>query len=105
MTPNLVRIETVRHEKDEDFEGWVGLHIDTDIDDNGHGVYTVHIPTENVDVQCREIISIAPAQPARSPMMSAKWFCCGCAKLHELPEPVRPPAPCECGGIAFEKRS
>lgn len=37
-------------------------------------------------------------------MVSAKWFCSTCAKLHTFPEPVRAPAPCECGGIAFEKR-
>ena len=38
-------------------------------------------------------------------MVSAAWFCSTCCKLHTFPEPVRPPAPCECGGIAFEKRA
>jgi len=38
-------------------------------------------------------------------MVSTAWFCPTCCKLHTFPEPVRPPAPCECGGIAFEKRS
>jgi hypothetical protein len=37
-------------------------------------------------------------------MLSTYWFCCGCAKLHTFPEPVECPAPCECGGITFEKR-
>jgi hypothetical protein len=37
-------------------------------------------------------------------MVSTKWFCSTCAKTHTFPEPVRPPAPCECGGISFEKR-
>lgn len=38
-------------------------------------------------------------------MVSRAWFCPKCCKLHTFAEPVRPPAPCECGGIAFEKRS
>lgn len=32
------------------------------------------------------------------------WFCSTCCKLHTFPEPVGIPAPCECGGITFEKR-
>lgn len=38
-------------------------------------------------------------------MVSTAWFCSTCCKLHTFSEPVRIPAPCECGGIAFEKRS
>lgn len=63
-SPDLVRVDVVRHEKDEDFEGAVGFLIDTDIDNNGHGVYTVHIPAQNVDVQAREIEVISGAQTA-----------------------------------------
>jgi hypothetical protein len=40
----------------------------------------------------------------RPPMLSTSWYCCSCAKVHTFPEPVKCPAPCECGGIAFEKR-
>jgi hypothetical protein len=60
--PDLVRIEIVRHEADESYEGVVGLLIDTDIDDNGHGVYTVHIPAQDRDVQAREVTVISKAQ-------------------------------------------
>jgi hypothetical protein len=38
-------------------------------------------------------------------MVSRAWFCSNCAKVHTFTQPVRVPAPCECGGIAFEKRS
>jgi hypothetical protein len=37
-------------------------------------------------------------------MVSTHWFCSSCAKLHVSAQPVRPPSPCECGGICFEKR-
>lgn len=43
--------------------------------------------------------------PPGKGMVSTAWLCSNCCKLHTFPEPVRPPAPCECGGIAFEKRS
>ena len=44
--------------------------------------------------------------PGTAPrMLSTHWFCCGCAKLHTFCEPVKCPAPCECGGICFEKRA
>lgn len=47
-----------------------------------------------------------PDRIMRGPMMTSKhWFCPTCAKLHTFATPVRPPAPCECGGIIFEKRS
>jgi hypothetical protein len=62
MTPDLVRIDIVCHEVDEDFEGATGLLIDTDIDHNGHGVYTVHIPAQDKDVQAREVTVISKAQ-------------------------------------------
>lgn len=42
--------------------------------------------------------------PPGKGMVSRSWSCTTCRKLHQFPEPVRPPAPCECGGIAFEKR-
>ncbi len=42
--------------------------------------------------------------PAGRGMTSAAWLCSTCKRLHEFDTPVRPPAPCECGGIAFEKR-
>lgn len=61
-TPDLVRILTVRNEEQENFEGAHGLLIDTDIDWNGHGVYTVHVPSHDVDIQCREIEVISKAQ-------------------------------------------
>jgi hypothetical protein len=38
-------------------------------------------------------------------MVSRAWSCSTCRKLHQFPEPVGAPAPCECGGIAFEKRA
>lgn len=37
-------------------------------------------------------------------MQSRVWFCYTCAKTHRFSEPVIIPAPCECGGIGFEKR-
>lgn len=37
-------------------------------------------------------------------MVSRAWFCSTCCKLHTFAEPVAAPAPCECGGIFFEKR-
>lgn len=44
--------------------------------------------------------------PRGQGMVSTKWFCSTCCKIHTFPEPVRPPAPCsDCGGIAFEKRT
>lgn len=43
--------------------------------------------------------------PARLGMTSAAWLCSACKRLHEFDAPVRPPAPCGCGGIAFEKRA
>lgn len=63
--PDLVRIVTVRREEQESFEGAVGVLIDTDIDDHGHGVYTVHIPSHDVDVQCREVSVVSKAQPVQ----------------------------------------
>lgn len=36
-------------------------------------------------------------------MRSAAWRCSTCGKVFEFQSPVRPPAPCYCGGIAFEK--
>jgi hypothetical protein len=38
-------------------------------------------------------------------MTSVAWLCSGCKRLHEFDTPVRPPAPCECGGIAFVRRA
>jgi len=38
-------------------------------------------------------------------MTSAAWLCSTCKKLHEFDSPVRPPAPCACGGVFFEKRT
>ena len=38
-------------------------------------------------------------------MTSTAWLCSACKRLHEFDAPVRPPAPCGCGGIAFEKRA
>ncbi len=38
-------------------------------------------------------------------MTSTAWLCIACKRLHEFDEPVRPPAPCGCGCIAFEKRA
>jgi hypothetical protein len=38
-------------------------------------------------------------------MLSNVWLCAVCYKLHSFPEPVEPPAPCQCGSIAFEKKS
>lgn len=43
--------------------------------------------------------------PPGSGMMSAAWLCSKCKKLHEFDEPVRPPAPCDCGSVFFEKRA
>lgn len=43
--------------------------------------------------------------PAGSGMTSTAWLCSACNRLHEFDEPIRPPAPCDCGGIAFEKRN
>lgn len=43
--------------------------------------------------------------PPGKGMVSFKWFCSTCCKLHTFETPVRVPAPCECGGISFEKRS
>lgn len=62
-TPDLVRIITVRKEEYENFEGAAGFLIDTDIDWNGNGVYTVHIPSHDIDVQCREVETISKALP------------------------------------------
>jgi len=42
--------------------------------------------------------------PASRMMTSTAWLCSQCKTLHEFDAPVRPPAPCHCGGIAFEKR-
>jgi hypothetical protein len=70
MTPDFVRIVTVRREEQENFEGATGLLIDTDIDDNGHGVYTVHVPSHDVDIQCREIETVAKAQPIQQGVCS-----------------------------------
>jgi acetone carboxylase gamma subunit len=41
--------------------------------------------------------------PASQMMTSTGWLCSNCKTLHEFDAPVRPPAPCRCGGIAFEK--
>lgn len=30
------------------------------------------------------------------------WKCSKCNKVYNFSEPVRPPAPCECGSIFFE---
>lgn len=38
-------------------------------------------------------------------MKSAAWLCSNCKTLHQFDEAVRPPAPCSCGGICFEKRA
>lgn len=62
IPPDLVRIETVRHEQDEGYEGAVGFLTDTDIDSNGCGVYTVHIPAQNKDVQARDVVVLSKAQ-------------------------------------------
>jgi len=70
MAPDLVRIVTLRHEEQEGFEGASGFLIDTDIDNNGHVVYTVHVPSHDVDVQCREIETIAKAQPMQAGICS-----------------------------------
>ena len=43
--------------------------------------------------------------PARLGMTSAAWLCSQCKKLHEFDAPVRPPAPCACGSVFFEKRA
>lgn len=63
--PDLVRIETVRYELDEGYEGAAGLLIDTDIDLNGHGIYTVHIPAQNRDIQAREVTVLSKANRVR----------------------------------------
>ena len=70
MAPDLVRIVTVRREEQEGFEGATGVLIDTDIDNNGQGVYTVHVPSHDVDIQCREIETVAKAQPIQPGMCS-----------------------------------
>lgn len=38
-------------------------------------------------------------------MKSRAWFCNACAKIHTFTEPVAIPAPCDCGGICFERRA
>ena len=43
--------------------------------------------------------------PSRLGMTSSAWLCSTCKRLHEFETPVRPPTPCGCGGIAFEKRA
>lgn len=42
--------------------------------------------------------------PARLGMVSTEWLCSQCCKLYVFDKPVRPPAPCECGGLAFERK-
>ena len=52
-----------------------------------------------------DIIAIfGPPDATTERMLSTQWLCSQCGKLHVFDEPVRPPAPCECGGIAFESR-
>ena len=43
--------------------------------------------------------------PASRMMTSLAWLCSKCKTLREVEEPVRPPATCRCGGIAFEKQT
>lgn len=43
--------------------------------------------------------------PAGGGMMSAAWLCSMCLVLYEFNVPVRPPAPCDCGSVFFEKRA
>jgi hypothetical protein len=43
--------------------------------------------------------------PTSRMMTSAAWLCSQCKMLHEFNEPVRPPAPCRCGGICFVKKA
>lgn len=42
--------------------------------------------------------------PAKLGMNSNAWLCSHCGQLHEFDAPVRPPAPCICGSVFFEKR-
>lgn len=41
--------------------------------------------------------------PAGKGMTSLRWKCGKCKKISDFPQPVRPPAPCVCGSIFFEK--
>lgn len=83
--PDLVTIDTVSDEADEDFEGMMGFLIDTDIDWSGHGVYTVHVPSKNIDVRARTITTISKARTGgieRCPHgldESASGICPACA--------------------------
>jgi hypothetical protein len=43
--------------------------------------------------------------PVSRMMTSAAWMCGQCKVVREFDEPVRPPAPCGCGSVFFEKRS
>lgn len=61
MNPDLVRIVIVCREDQKRFEGAVGFLIDTSTV-NGHDIHTVHIPSHDVDVRCREVTAISKAQ-------------------------------------------
>jgi len=37
-------------------------------------------------------------------MKSVRWRCMSCGKVYQFGAPMRVPAPCECGGIMFEKQ-
>ena len=43
--------------------------------------------------------------PRQMMMTSFIWQCSHCQKVFYFAQPVTPPAPCFCGGIAFEKIS
>lgn len=41
--------------------------------------------------------------PRLAGMVSDAWLCSTCCKVHRSAAPIRPPSPCECGGVFFEK--
>ena len=41
--------------------------------------------------------------PRRLMMTSVRWKCSKCLLVLDFDIPVKPPAPCQCGGIAFSK--
>ncbi len=45
-----------------------------------------------------EVLHLQPVE-----MQSTGWKCSSCGKFWAYSVPVKPPAPCECGGIAFEQ--
>jgi len=61
------------------------------------------LKTENAQLYIKARLGEPDKILASGGMISNAWVCSSCKKRHESTDEIRPPSPCGCGSIFFEK--